>query len=167
MSADPHEGEKAALGADLVLPALAVALTVYFFVSVADLAWEAKANAVVIGVALLALVVLHVARVALRVWAGDASLSLVPLIEPRRTQGRRLMLVALTALFVFLIPWLGVTLGLFLLTSALMLVLGAGSLRMIAAVSATIAITAYLLFIALLNSRLPRGPVEKLLAMLF
>ncbi|MCK6453164.1 MAG: hypothetical protein L6R19_20295 [Alphaproteobacteria bacterium] len=167
MSDDRPEGEKAALGADLVLPALAVALTAYFFVAVADLAWEAKANAVVIGVVLLALVALHVARVALRVWAGEASLGIAPLIEPRRTQGARLMLVALTALFVFLIPWLGVTLGLFLLTGALMVVLGAGSLRMIATVSATVAIVAYLLFIALLNSRLPRGPVEKLLAMLF
>jgi len=167
VSAAPPEAGKAALGADLVLPALAVALTVYFFVSVADLSWEAKANAVVIGVALLALIAVHVARVALRVWAGDATLSLAPLFEPRRTQRQRFLLVALTALFIFVIPWLGVTLGLFLLTAALMLVLGAGSIRMIAATSATVAIAAYLLFIALLNSRLPRGPVEKLLSMLF
>ncbi len=40
---------KKALGADLVIPALALSFAAYFFVSIADLAWEAKANGVVIG----------------------------------------------------------------------------------------------------------------------
>jgi hypothetical protein len=166
MSTPAAEGGKAALGADLVVPALAVGLIGYFFVSVADLAWEAKANAIVISVVLLALIAIHAGRVALRVWAGEATLSLAPLFEPRRTQRARILLVVLTALFIFLIPWLGVTLGLFLLTSALMHVLGAGSIRRILATSSVIALSAYLLFIALLNSRLPHGPFEKLMSLL-
>ena len=40
---------KPPLGADLVIPALALGFAVYFFVSIADLAWEAKANGMVIG----------------------------------------------------------------------------------------------------------------------
>ena len=35
---------KKPLGADLVIPALALGFAAYFFVSIADLAWEAKAN---------------------------------------------------------------------------------------------------------------------------
>lgn len=166
MSRPAGDSGKSALGADLVVPAMAVALTAYFFVSVADLSWEAKANATVIGVVLLVLVAIHVGRVLLRVRAGEATLSLTPLFEPRRTQRARVLLVALTALFIFLIPWLGVTLGLFMLTSALMLILGAGSLRKILTVSGIIAITAYVLFIAILNSRLPHGPFEKLMTIL-
>jgi len=45
--------------------------------------------------------------------------------------------------------------------------LRAGSWRKIVLASGTISVTAYLLFIVLLNSRLPRGPVERLLAALF
>ena len=163
-NAGPKDGVKTALGADLVLPAMAVALTIYFFVSVADLTWEAKANATAISIVLLILIAIHIGRVMLRVWAGEATLSIAPLFEPRRTQRARILLVALTALFVFLIPWLGVTLGLFLLTAALMVVLGAGSVRRILTTSAIIALSAYVLFIALLNSRLPHGPIEKLLS---
>jgi hypothetical protein len=37
---------KAPLGADLVIPALALGFAIYFFFSIADLVWEAKANGV-------------------------------------------------------------------------------------------------------------------------
>lgn len=163
----PPGARPIALGAELVLPAIAVAFTVYFFASVADLAWEAKANAVVIGGALLALVALFAVRLGVRAWSGAANFGFAPLLEPRRVLGQRVLVAALAGLFVALIPWLGLTLGLFLLTAALMLALRAGSWRLIAATAAIVAIAAYLLFIALLNSRLPRGPVEKLLAGLF
>jgi hypothetical protein len=158
---------KVALGAELALPAIAVGFTIYFFYSVNDLVWEAKANAVMIGVVLLALVAVHAIRLVLRARMRGCSPGFEPLLEPRRVLGQRVLVVVLAALFVFLIPWLGLTLGLFLLTGALMLVLRAGSWRLIAATSGIIAVSAYLLFIALLNSRLPRGPVELLLARLF
>ena len=163
----PDDSGKTALGAELALPGIAVAFTAYFFVSVDDLTWEAKATAVLIGGALLALVAVYVARLAVRARMGVARLSFAPLLEPRRVLGQRVAVTALAGLFVALIPWLGLTLGLFLLTAALMLVLRAGSWRMVAATSGIIAASAYLLFIALLNSRLPHGPVEKLLAGLF
>ncbi len=162
----PSEG-KEPLGADLVIPVLAVAFTAYFFVSVAELTWEAKANAVIIGSVLLALVAVFAVRAAWRVAAGGADFSFQPLVEPRQMLRPRALIVGLTALFIVLIPWLGLTLGLFLLVAALMLVLGAVSWRTIALTSGTVAVIAYLLFIALLNSRLPRGPIEKLLAGLF
>jgi hypothetical protein len=166
-TSSPVPASKIALGAELALPAIAVGFTVYFFHSVSDLVWEAKANAVMIGVALLALVAIHAIRLALRARMRGFNLGFEPLLEPRRVLGQRVLVVVLAGLFVFLIPWLGLTLGLFLLTGALMLVLRAGSWRLIATTSGIIAVSAYLLFIALLNSRLPHGPVEKFLARLF
>lgn len=162
-----HGGDRPALGGDLILPILAVAFTVYFFVSVSDLAWEAKANATMIGVVLLALVALQIARIVVRVLRREAALGLGAVIEPAGLGPTRLALIALSALFIALIPWLGLTLGLFLFVAALMMTLRAGSLRAIVATSAVIAGCAYALFIALLNSRLPHGPVEDLLAALF
>ena len=65
---------KKALGADLVIPALALGFAAYFFVSIADLAWEAKANGVVIGGILVGLIAIQLVRVTLRVLLGVASL---------------------------------------------------------------------------------------------
>lgn len=166
MSTKSGAGQPKPLGADLVLPALATGFTIYFFVSVGDLAWEAKANAVVIGTGLLALVALFLVRTGLMLARGAATLGFDKLIEPRWAWGPRLAIIGLCAVFIFLLPWLGLTLGLFLLTAALMFLLKAGSWRSIVATAAIVAATSYLLFIALLNSRLPRGPVEQLLAAL-
>ena len=158
---------KDAVGAELVLPAIAVAFTIYFFVSVSDLAWEAKTNATLIGVTLLFLIGILLVRLALKLVSGSATLSIAPLIEPRRVLWQRIALIALSAGFIFVIPWLGLTLGLFLLTASLMALLRAGSWRAVTLTSLIVAATAYLLFIALLDSRMPRGPIEKLLALWF
>jgi hypothetical protein len=166
-SSAPVADTRAPLGADLIVPALAIAFTAYFFVSVHDLAWEAKATATIVGATLMALVALQLARVAARILSGRASLSLRALIRPYGINAKRIAIVVATGAFIFLIPWLGLTLGLFLLTAILMLLLREASLKATLATSAIVAGTAYGLFIALLNSRLPRGPVEKLLAALF
>ncbi len=44
MSSNRSSGSSVPLGADLVIPGLALCFTVYFYVSIADLAWEAKEN---------------------------------------------------------------------------------------------------------------------------
>jgi len=158
---------KPAIGGELVLPALAVAFAIYFLIDINDLVWEAKANATVIACVLLALIAMQIARIILRVRSGDASLAIGDLVEPRLLMPIRLLLLAITAVFVVALPWLGLTLGLFLLVGILMRLLRAGSWQRIVLTAALVSISAYLVFIALLNSRLPHGPVEKLLAGLF
>ena len=44
----PHERERPAVGADLIIPGLAVAFTTYYLIGTASLTWEAKANGVVV-----------------------------------------------------------------------------------------------------------------------
>jgi Tripartite tricarboxylate transporter TctB family len=163
----PDRDGKAAIGGDLVVPALAVGLAVYFFVDIADLAWEAKANALVIASILLVLIAIQLVRMALRVISGEATLAIGGLVEPRALIPTRLAVIAMTGVFIVLLPWLGLTLGLFLLVAAMMTLLFAGSWRKILATAAVVSIAAYLLFILLLNSRMPHGPIEKLLAALF
>lgn len=164
---DPRNDSKQAALADLVIPALAVAFTVYFFVSIWDLAWEARATGMVVGCALLGLIGLLVFRVARALAAGRAVLSFGNLIGPFPYGRQRMGIVALCALFVALIPWLGLTLGLFTLTAALMNLLGAGSRRAILAAAGAVSIAAYLLFVVLLDTRMPHGPFEKLVGLLF
>jgi len=166
MADPPREPKEAALG-DLVIPALAVVFTLYFFDSIWELAWEARATGMVVGTALLGLVALLVARVARALVGGRAVLSFGDLIGPWPHGRQRIGIVALCALFIALVPWLGLTLGLFALTTALMVLLGAGSWRVILAAAGTVSVAAYLLFVALLDTRMPRGPFEKLVALLF
>ena len=169
MAVDPGNEvqAKASLGGELVLPALAAAFTAYYFTSVWDLTWEAKANATVIGVVLLALIAVQGVRVGARILAGGANLGLGTLFAPRRVLGARLAVTAITAGFIVVLPWLGLTLGLFVLVAALMLALREASPGTILLTAGTIAAGAYLLFVALLRSRLPHGPVESLLSVLF
>ena len=64
-------GSKAPLGADLVIPALALGFAVYFFFSIADLAWEAKANGVLIGTVLVSLIAIQLVRVGVQLAKGE------------------------------------------------------------------------------------------------
>lgn len=160
-------GAKEALGADLVIPAVAAAFAIYFLASVSDLAWEARATGMLVGLTLLGLIVLLIVRVARRIAAGTATLAITGLVGPFPHGRQRAAIVVLCAVFIALVPWLGLTLGLFALTAALMFSLGAGRWRTVLATSGAVSVAAYVLFIALLNTRMPRGPVERLLASLF
>jgi hypothetical protein len=157
------EKESNGLGADLVIPALALAFAIYFFVSTAGLAWEAKANGVFIGAALIALVVLQVGRIVLRVARGQGRLDFDPLWRPSELLWKRMGLVAVTALFVVTLPWLGLTLGLWLGILAQLWIIGVRRWKILFWIPTSTAACIYLLFIALLDSGFPHGPIEVLL----
>lgn len=152
---------KTPLGADLVIPALAAAFAAYFFSSIADLAWEAKANGVVIGSVLILLIALQLVRTAVAVKRGNADLGMEPLWAPRAALGKRLGVVAVTIAFIVLLPWLGLTLGLLLGLFASMWLMGVRNRIALVAVPVGVSTAAYLLFIALLNSEIPHGPIER------
>ncbi|HSD40938.1 MAG TPA: hypothetical protein VLD36_03635 [Burkholderiales bacterium] len=159
---EPPDG-KTPLGADLVIPALALGFVAYFFVSIADLAWEAKANGVLIGTILLSLIAVQLLRTAAQLVSGKASLGFERLWAPREALPKRLGLVLLTVAFIVAIRWLGLTLALFLALAAALYLMGVRKPARLAAVPLAVAGAAYLLFIVALDSDLPRGPVERLL----
>lgn len=154
---------KQRLGADLVIPALALAFAVYFFVSIADLAWEAKANGVVIGGILVGLIAIQVVRIAIRVLKEEASLRLNPLWEPREALGKRVGMVLVTVAFIATLSWLGLTLGLLLALFAALWIMGARG-KPLVILPVAVALAAYLLFVVLLQSDIPHGPIERLLS---
>ena len=119
-----------------------------------------------IGAVLVFLVAIQVARIAARVVKGKADLSLAPLIEPREALGKRIGLVLLTVAFIAAMPWLGLTLSLFLGLAAALYLMDVRKRAHLVWVPLTVAACAYLLFIAALNSDFPHGPVEDLLAAL-
>ena len=155
------------MGADLVIPLLALAFAAYFFTSIAGLAWEAKANGVIIGTVLVMLVVAQLIRIGAAIARGEGGFGLEPLFEPREVLGKRLGMVAVTIAFIATIQWLGLTLGLLLGMLASLWLMGVRRPALLAGISISVAASAYLLFIAALNSNFPHGPIERLLAGLF
>jgi len=155
------------LGADLVIPALAAAFGAYFFFSIADLAWEAKANGVVIGAVLAILVVVQLARIGMRLRAGEADLGFESIVSPRDALPKRIGLVLITIAFIATMHWLGVTLGMLLALFASLWILGVRSRRALVLVPLAVAACVYLLFVAALQSDIPHGPVEWLLGRFF
>ena len=154
---------KTPLGADLVIPALALGFAVYFFVSIADLAWEAKANGMVIGGVLVLLVLVQLARIGIQLARRTGSLSFERLWEPRDVLPKRLGMVAVTIAFIVTLGWLGLTLGLLLALFAALWIMGARG-KALVILPVAVSAAAYLLFVLLLNTDIPHGPIEKLLS---
>jgi hypothetical protein len=155
---------KSPLGADLVIPALAVGFAAYFFWSIAELAWEAKANGVIIGTALVVLVLIQVLRIAVRVAKGEGSLDTAPLWQPADVLGKRIGMVLVTIAFIAALQMLGLTLSLLLAMAAALLIMGVRKPLTVLWISAAVATAAYILFIAVLDSAFPHGLIEKLLS---
>ena len=155
-----------ALGGDLIIPVLACGLAAYYFGSTVELVWEAKATGIFVGVILVALCATQFVRMGRQVVAGAGSLGLGGLIARTEFNKQRFGLLALVALFVVTLPWVGTTLGLFLLLVAGMWLLGVRSVRALIGVAAVTAATVHLLLITLLNSRLPQGVLQTLQAAL-
>lgn len=160
-------GSRPGLGADLVIPSLAVILAVYFFFTIYDLPWEAKANAFAIGGVLLLLVAVFVTRLALKVRRGEATLGLDKLMDRASAQWKRVGIIVAIAAFIALLPMLGFTLSLFFGMIGSMLVMGVREPKALVGTALGAAAACYLMFIALLDTNFPRGPVEDLLAPIF
>lgn len=163
---DNGNGKRPA-GADLIIPLLAAGFAVYYMSTIWNLPWEAKANGLVLGSVLLFLVALFFVLTARSLLRGTISLSLSRLFEPRQFQMQRWSLVVLMVAFIAIIPYLGFTLTIFLFLVLAMLTLGVRSVRKLIGVAAVSALCGYLMFIVVLDTPFPHGPLEVLLGRLF
>ena len=154
------------VGADLVIPALALAFAAYFFVDIADLAWEAKANGVLIGAVLVVLIAIQGVRLGVQLARGEGSLGFESLLGPREALPGRLALVGITIAFIVAVQWLGLTLTLFLCMAAALRAMGLKSWKKNLLISFVVGASAWGLFMALLETDMPRGPVEVVLSKL-
>jgi hypothetical protein len=161
------KASKRALGADLVIPALALGFAAYFFVSIEGLAWEAKANGALIGTALVLLCAVQVGRIAFALFKGQGSLGLDSLVTPREVFLKRLAMVAVAVGFIVGMEWLGLTLALFLAMLAALYAMGVRRPLPLVLTPLACAAAVYVMFILVLNAEFPHGPVERLLGAMF
>ena len=155
--------KRRALGADLVIPVLALAFAGYFYQSTANLQWEAKANGLIIGTLLVVLIAVQLVRIGMDFARGRGTFGFAPLVSPAEVFRKRIGMMAITIAFVATVPWLGVGLGLFIALAASFALMGVRGARHVLLVAFVIATVCSVLFTVALDSGLPHGPVEKLI----
>lgn len=150
---------KRAAGTDLIIPALAVSFTAYFFWTVTELSWEAKANGIIIGGILFLLVALLLLRIGVQVARGEASLA-IDLGGWTEANRKRLALIGITLAFLVLLEPLGTMLALALMLAAAMWAMEVRHLPSLIGVSLALPLVVWASLMVFIGTRLPQGPFE-------
>lgn len=161
---DTGNGKKKQVGAELIIPAGALAFTFYYFSTIIDSPWTAQVSAFFIGFILIGLIAIFTVKSLVAVVRGEADLGVDALVAPRPLIPRRLGLFGLTLGFIIFVQWGGFTLTTFLFLGLSMLLLTSGRRRkLILILAASLSIGGYLLFILAFDTRFPEGPFEYLM----
>lgn len=149
------------LGGELVIPALAIAFTLYFFSTIWNSPWTAQVSAFLVGGILLLVCAIFIVRVVLILRSGQGNLGFGNLFTRADISSGRIGLFATTVGYCILIDQLGFTLTTFLFLSISMFILSKGrNAGFITLISATMALAGWAVFIWAFETRFPRGWFE-------
>ncbi len=157
--------ERKPLGQELIIPLMAVGFTAYYFWTVQELAWEAKANGIIIGAILVGLVAILLLRLGIQLARGTASLRISLGGDPA-TDRMRLAMIGLVAAFLLALSLLGTTISLALMLFAGMWLLGGRHWPTLIGVSVATPLLVWATLIYGLGTRFPAGPFERAMAAL-
>lgn len=149
------------IGGELIIPALAVAFTLYYFSTIWNSPWTAQVSAFLIGGVLLLVCGLFFLRSLGQLRRDEANLGLNGLISIDDVRTGRLALFACTVGYCVFIDQLGFTLATFLFLWISMAALGHfRRLGLITLTSAILSLGGWAVFIWMFDTRFPRGWFE-------
>lgn len=166
MSAEPRKGPKR-YGADLVLPVVASVYAVYYVASVWDFPPEAQRSGIAMAGLLLTFTTLFFIRTAFNAIREGWVLDFSPLLGAPEDRMRRFGFVALIFAYLAVARYGGFTLTTFGFLFAGGLMAGIGSVRKAFLFALIAALAGWAFFIALLGTRFPEGPFERLVSGIF
>jgi hypothetical protein len=150
------------LGGELVIPAMAIAFTLYYFTTIWNSPWTAQVSAFLVGGVLLLTCGLFVIRCIIWLMRGEGTLGFGNLVNMEDIRTGRIGLFATTIGFCFLIEPLGFTLTTFLFLLVSMTILGkAQRTVLVVLLSAVISFIGWAVFILAFDTRFPRGAFER------
>ena len=156
--------ESKPIGGELLLPAAAFVFTLYYFWTIINTPWTAQVSAFFIGSILIFLIIMFGVRTWRQLRRGEVNLLIVDLITPTDFIPKRLVLLALTIGYIYLVTFLGFTITTFLFLSLAMLLLGEGRKKSVVfIVSSVLALSGWLLFIFAFDTNFPAGPFENMM----
>jgi hypothetical protein len=149
------------IGGELVIPAIAVGFTLYFFSTIWNSPWTAQVSAFLVGSILLLVCAIFFIRCVVWLRRGEGTLGFANLVTRDDIHTGRIGLLATTIAYVALIDRLGFTLTTFLFLASSMLILAKGrNAGFITMISAAMALTGWAVFIWAFDTRFPRGWFE-------
>ncbi len=161
-------GPKRSMGAELIIPAVAILFTLYYFTTIWNSPWTAQVSAFFIGTILIVLSAAFIVRSGILVFTKQADLGFGDLVSAEDIRNGRLALFGLTLIYVIVIEWGGFTLTTLGFLFLSMLILNKGRrLGLVTFLSLAITLAGYLLFIVAFQTRFPRGPFENLMDAVF
>ncbi len=160
MKTDKTEGRRQ-LGGELVIPAMAIAFTLYYFSTIWNSPWTAQVSAFLVGGILLLVCGIFLLRCVLWFVRGEGTLGFSNVVNMDDIRTGRIGLIAATIGFCVFIERLGFTLSTFLFLLVGMTVLAKGRrFGLIVMLSALIALVGWAVFILAFDTRFPRGWFE-------
>ncbi len=158
------DSPKRQLGGESVIPALAIAFTLYFFSTIWNSPWTAQVSTFLIGGILLLVCAIFFVQAGLVLRSGQGNLGFGNLITREDISSGRVGLFATTVGYCILIDHLGFTLTTFLFLSSSMFILSRGrNAAFISLISAAMALAGWAVFIWAFDTRFPRGWFENMM----
>ena len=159
--ASDQEKQPRQIGGELVIPAIAVVFTLYFFSTIWNSPWTAQVSAFLVGGVLLLVCAIFFVRCVMMLQRGEGKLGFANLVTMDDIRTGRVGLLFTTVAYVVLIDRLGFTLTTFLFLTSSMLILAKGrNPAFIALISGTMALTGWAVFIWAFDTRFPHGWFE-------
>ena len=156
------------LGAELVIPITAVALTIYYFSTILDSPWTAQATAAVVGIILVGCCAIFFVKAGIDFAAGRARLGLRDLIEPVASLNRKLGLFALTLAALVIMPWAGFTATAILFLAGAILLLREGRDPLLTiAFAVVLSLVWFVVFVVIFKRQFPLGWLDEQLKAVF
>ena len=166
-TAQQGQKKRRSVGADMVLPLMAAGYALYYISTILDYPMEAQINGLFLGITTCILVGLLLVRTGIQYLRGEVDFNMGRLTAPLAMLPARFAFAALTVAYVVVIPWLGFTLTTFLFILSSLLLLGVKSRKALILMPTLSAAGGYIFFIALLDTRFPKGPIEHFLSWMF
>lgn len=155
------DGGKRQLGGELVIPALAIVFTLYFFSTIWDSPWTAQVSAFLVGGILLLVCAIFIARAMFVLRSGEGNLGFANIFSMDDLYSGRIGLFLTTLGYCVFIDRLGFTLTTFLFLGLSMLLLSKGkNAGFITMVAALMSLGGWAVFIWAFDTRFPRGLFE-------
>ena len=155
------DGGKRQLGGELVIPALAIVFTLYFFSTIWDSPWTAQVSAFLVGGILLLVCAIFIARAMFILRSGEGTLGFANIFSMDDLYSGRIGLFLTTLGYCVFIDRLGFTLTTFLFLGLSMLLLSKGkNAGFITMVAALMSLGGWAVFIWAFDTRFPRGLFE-------
>ena len=157
--------DKPNIAGELIIPVLGVLFTIYYIVTVLDSPWTAQVNAFMVGSLLILTALIFFIKKIHSLWGGVAILEISPLAVSNAMRSNQLRFSLLILAYLSVLEVIGFVLATVLFFFLSMCMLGAGRrpfLKLLIAIF--MSLIGYVVFILMFQTRLPKGPVETILA---